>query len=180
MTAARRIVRIGSVPLALAFVIAGCGLFGEESRRLPCPNILILSEAEHLVRFRPGEGRDLTDLVFRASIIDFTGHCEHLKDRVDATFDVVFDIRRGAANKDRRASFEYFVALPRFHPTPEGKRKFQIAVSFEKNRTRVVFRDRISLKIPLDPNETGANHDVYLGLQLAPTELEFNRRSKKL
>ena len=179
MVTARRIVRMGwpAGVLAAALALAGCGASGEKARRLPCPDVLVLSEAGQLARFAPGAGRDATDLLFRAEMAGFRGHCEHFEGRVEVVFDVLLDVRRGAANTEGRADFEYFVALPRFHPAPEGKRNFAVAVSFEDDRERVRFRDRVRIEIPLGPDETGASHDVYLGLQLSRDELEFNRRS---
>lgn len=158
--------------------VTGCGVFGEKRRALPCPNFLILGEAEDMTQFRAGPGRDITDVEFRAAIVNFRGTCEHTRSVVEAEFFVEIVIRRGPANRSREASLEYFVAIPRFHPAPAGKKTFAVKVTFEANETRVFYRDEIALEIPLGSGEVGANYDVYLGFQLDPEQLEYNRRRR--
>ncbi len=158
--------------------LAGCGVFGEKKLKRPCPNFLLLGDAEEMTRFRAGPGRDITDVDFRAAIVNFQGTCEHSKNQVEAEFIVEITVRRGPANRSRRAGFEFFIAIPRFHPAPAGKRTFAVEVTFEDNRPRVLYRDEIALKIPLGGGEVGANYDVYLGLQLDPEQLDYNRRRR--
>lgn len=159
--------------IAVALVIAACA--SGKVKLPPCPNVLILGKAGSLVRFVDGPGRDITDVVFRARIADFQGSCAHEDNAVDVKLLITFAVERGPANKDRRAAFEYFVAIPRFHPRPEGKRRFRIGVPFAANATRVFYRDELNLDIPLRKGEVGANYDVFIGFQLSPSELEFNR-----
>lgn len=166
-----------------ALVLAGCGLFGSEPSQ-PCPNVLILKEAGQLVRFAKGPGRDITDVEFQARINDFRGTCEYVKKDGDRSvlmsLFIAIDVERGPAIRERRASFEYFAAVPRFHPAPEGKRLFAVTVPFEGSQTRAFFTDELELKIPLKEGEFGPSYDVYLGFQLTPTELRFNRSRKIL
>lgn len=167
--------------LAAAIVVlgvSGCGVFGDKEPNRPCPNFLLLGEAEEMTRFRPGPGRDITDVDFRATIVNFQGTCEHSRNEVEAEFIVEIAVRRGPANRSREAAFKFFVAIPRFHPAPAGKKTFAVEVTFEDNRPRVLYRDEITLKIPLGGGEVGANYDVYLGLQLDPAELDYNRRRR--
>ncbi len=172
--------RFAKLALAAGVVLgaAGCGVFGEKKLRRPCPNFLLLGEAKDMTLFRAGPGRDITDVDFRAAIVDFSGTCEHTRSEVEAEFFVEIVVRRGPANRSRAASFEYFVAIPRFYPAPAGKKTFRVEVTFEDNQTRVVYRDEIALKIPLRGGEIGADYDVYLGLQLDSEQLEYNRRRR--
>ncbi len=162
----------------VGLVVAGCGVFGEKRRKLPCPNFLVLGHAEDMTQFRAGPGRDITDVEFRAAIVDFRGTCDHTRSEVEADFYIEITVRRGPANRSRAASFEYFVAIPRFHPSPAGKKTFPVNVTFKENQTRLRYRDEIRLKIPLGSGEVGASYDVYLGLQLDPEQVEFNRRRR--
>ena len=91
--------------------VAGCGVFGEKKPNRPCPNFLLLGGAENMTQFRAGPGRDVTDVDFRAAIVDFRGTCEHTPSEVAAEFLVEIVVRRGPANRSRAASFEYFVAI---------------------------------------------------------------------
>jgi hypothetical protein len=162
----------------IMLVVAGCGAFGGDNRRLPCPNFLLLGNAENMTRFQAGPGRDITDIEFRAAITNFHGTCVHAASEVETEFFVEFAIQRGPANRSRQATFEFFVAIPRFHPAPAGKKTFSGTVTFGENQTRVFYRDQITLTIPLKSGETGASYDVYLGFQLDAEQLQYNMRRK--
>ena len=62
MTARRRAGAFAGLLVALA----GCGLFDKEPPK-PCPLALVLKDAGEVVRYRPGAGRDLLDVVYHAS-----------------------------------------------------------------------------------------------------------------
>lgn len=161
--------------LLLSLVAAGCSVFKSDKFRAPCPNFLILGQGDKLVKFLPGPGRDVTDVQFEANIIDFAGSCEHDAKGVLVELNIAFAVKRGPANKERRADFSYFVAIPKFYPAKEGKNVFPIAVGFQPNQNRVIYRDVIDMQIPLKPKEVGAHYDVYLGFELTQAELDYNR-----
>lgn len=165
--------------VALALSAAGCE-FLNPGVQPPCPPVVVLKDAASLVRYRPGPGRDVTDVLFRADLVDFRGLCKYNRKRteVDIDLSVVFDVRRGPANTTRKATFDYFVAIPYFYPAPQGKQVFPISVSFKGNRTRLRYRDRVDLVIPLDPKRLRDKYTVYLGFQLTPEEVEANRRRR--
>ena len=165
----------GCVVLA-ALLVAGCGLFKKEGPP-PCPRVSVLSDAGKLVRYREGPGRDLTDVLFEAGISKFVGECAYRDNntRVTIELSVVFDLRRGPANRDRKAGFEYFVAIPRFHPAPEGKRRLPIRVEFPGNRTRSRVTDVLEVEIPIAKGSKGTDYPVFIGFQLSASELRENR-----
>lgn len=162
--------------LLLSMTVAACGAFSSDKYRAACPNFLILGQGDDLVRFLPGPGRDVTDIQFEAKIVDFAGTCEHDPKGVSVSLNIAFTVKRGPANKERRADFSYFVAIPKFYPAKEGKRVFPIAIGFLENQNRMIYRDEIEMRIPLKPKEIGANYDVYLGFELTKAELTYNRK----
>ncbi len=159
----------------LSLAISGCSVFSSDKYLAACPKFLMLGQGDNLVKFLPGPGRDVTDVQFEADIIDFAGSCEHDPKGVSVELNIAFAVKRGPANKQRRADFSYFVAIPKFYPAKEGKRIFRIAVGFQANQSRVIYRDVIDMRIPLKPKEIGANYEVYLGLELSEAELNYNR-----
>lgn len=175
----RRPLRVAAA-LCLAVTLAGCGLIGRKEALKPCPEFLIVGQGGELIKFVAGPGRDLTDVLFETKIVDFAGSCEHDDDTVSVTMSIDFSIERGPANRDRRAGFEYFVAIPKFYPAPQGKRVLPVRIEFKGNQTRIVFRDELELEIPLQPGEVGADYEVFLGFQLTPDELEYNRRRRPI
>lgn len=164
--------------LGVAIGVAGCGLFGEQKQFLPCPKFLLLSDAGDMTKFRAGPGRDVTDVEFRATISNFLGTCDHTDSGIEAELFVEISVQRGPANVSHGARFAYFVAIPRFHPAPAGKKTFPVRVTFEDNKSRLLYRDQVAIEIPLGAGEVAASYDVYLGFQLGAAQLEFNRRRR--
>ena len=163
--------------LGVTLGVAGCG--GDEKKRsLPCPKFLLLGHAADVTTFRAGPGRDVTDVEFRATISNFRGTCDHTKIGIEAEFFVEIAVRRGPANISREASFEFFVAIPQFHPAPAGKKTFPVKVRFGEKQTRLFYRDEIAIEIPLGAGEVAGDYDVYLGFQLDAEQLEYNRRRR--
>jgi len=162
----------------LALLAAGCANLFEKKKPPPCPAVLVLEDARTLLRYRPGPGRDITDTSFEGKIVYIGGECDYGKRSVVLDVEVVFELSLGPANPRRVARFEYFVAIPQFHPRPEGKRTFPISVPFPSKRTRLRFTDRLELEIPIARGKRGTDYEVYLGFQLTREELERNRKSR--
>ena len=167
------------VTVALGALVAGCTMLNPTVQP-PCPPVLVLKDTAEMVRFRPGPGRDITDVLFSATVVDFRAVCKYDRKRteVDIDLSVVFDVRRGPADRSRKATFGYFIAIPQFHPAPQGKQVFTTSVAFEGNQVRVRYRDRIELTIPLDPKRARRKYAVYIGFQLSAAEIESNRRRR--
>ena len=164
--------------LALSVVVGvtSCNFVGENKQPPPCPNFLLLAQAERMTKFSDGPGRDITDVDFNTKITNFQGSCDHTESGIEAELFIEIAVQRGPANRSRKANFEYFIAIPRFHPAPAGKKILPITVKFKENKNRLVYRDRVYLEIPLGHKDIAANYDVYLGFQLTGKQLKFNRR----
>lgn len=162
----------------LALLAAGCANLFETKKPPPCPAVLVLEDTGTLLRYRPGPGRDITDTSFEGKIVHIGGECDYGKRTVVLNVEVVFELSLGPGNPRRVARFEYFVAIPQFHPRPEGKRRFPISVPFPSKRTRLRFTDRLELEIPIARGKRGTDYEVYLGFQLTREELERNRKSR--
>jgi len=160
----------------VALALAGCSMF-DKTPPPPCPPISILADAGKLVRYKPGPGRDITDVLFEAEIADFRGSCVYRDKGTKVSIDlaVMIGLKRGPANRDHKADFEYFVAIPKFHPAPQGKRVLPIRAEFTRNRSRVRVTDTLELEIPIAKGAKGADYPVYIGFQLSPDELRENR-----
>ena len=160
----------GRIAAALAAgALAACAAF-EEAPDLACPEVVVLKEARELVRFAPGGGRAETDALFRARVEDFAGTCRYREDGVDVALGIGIALERIRAPDGAEAAFSYFVALPAFHPMPEGKRVVAAAPRFAPGRTRLAWRDRLGISIPLDDPAAGPGTLIVLGLQPAPGE----------
>ena len=131
-----------------------------------------------MTRYKAGNTKDITDVLFQAKIVDFRGSCAYNRNRteVEIELNVAFEVARGQANRDRKVAFQYFVAIPYFHPAPQGRNVFSIATQFVGAATRFRINDIIQMDIPLKPKTSRDEYAVYLGLQLTLDELKENRQ----
>jgi hypothetical protein len=166
----------GAVLLALA--LSGCGMFGKSERPPPCPKVFLANEISTLTRFRPGGGRDLTDVAFQVDLTGYSGSCTYDKNKLTVTLDVNFAVARGPAGGPT-ADFEYFVAIPKMYPADAAKRQFDVAFRFPPGAGRGQFQDEVEIDVPLSNRTTGPSNEIYIGLQLTPDELDYNRKQQK-
>lgn len=170
-----RPVAVALLPLALA----SCSVFGKKEPP-PCPPVYILADAAKLTKFRPGPGRDLTDVEFEGEIVGFTGGCKYDEKGAVIDLQVSFDLKRGPANSDRKADFSYFVAIPYFYPSPEAKAEFATSVAFPEGANYVKYTDEeVVMRIPVKDKEIINKYEIYLGFQETQEELNRNRAGKK-
>jgi hypothetical protein len=175
---------------AVAASLGGCesikGVFGFGEPPPPCPRVSILADAARITKFRPGPGRDLVDVLFEGEIGNFLTSCRHDIDRKTRTgtldVEVIVDIEaaRGPADRDRAAGYDYFVALTDVSGNVLQRGSFSATAAFEGNRTRFVFRDTpVHLKIPLKTGQAGPDFLIFLGFQLTPEEMQYNRLQRE-
>lgn len=158
--------------LAAALLLAACA--GAEPETRPCPQAVVLSDAARQVKFS-GQGRDLTDVLYEASIRTGNLVCEYDENVLDVDLEVLIEAGRGPANSDRLANITYFVAVARRDETVLAREAFDIAIPFPGNRTRVSGLEEIGQVITLQGNEHGGDYRIYVGLDLTREELEYNR-----
>ena len=159
--------------------LMGCGSFSSNRQPIPpCPKIFLLKDANTLTVFNSKKGADIIDIISDVSIINFKGQCGFNKKRteVNLTLKIVFDVSRGPANQNQSVSFDYFVAIPKFHPSPSGKKVFPINVMFKGNKNRMKLIDRVVIKVPISNKYDAKKYSIYIGIQLTPNQLEYNRQ----
>ena len=181
MSAARAARRFAAIVLPVGLLLAACSNKppqATEANRV-CPRVEILEYADQLTQFIPGPGRDITDIVFRGNFARYTGECEVDDEEVTVTLTLDFAVERGPSFRGQPARFQYFVAIPQFHPRPEGKRTFPVTIPFDEGRSRALYRDEINIEIPLDRRERSRNYNIFLGFQLDKDQLEYNRRGAR-
>lgn len=177
MTARRAAVLAGV--LGAAVLPGACSAL--EDTPPPCPEVRLLDEGQRLVRYRPGEGRDVTDMVAEARLVGYQGSCAYTDTGVDLLLAPVFEVEKGPAADSDSATVPWFVALPAFHPDPAAKRLFRATVPFPDNTGRVRYREgQVRVVMPLDdPRRQGPEQTVYLGLQLSREQLDRQRRQRQ-
>ena len=141
--------------------------------------MFILDDAKNLVRFKPGPGRDVTDILFEAELVNFRGSCRYKqvegkwKAEVDLTVQIA--VQRGTARPNRRITFNYFAALPGFQSSVDGKSVFPVMGTFKDLERRRLYQDEIKISLPLRNPAEGASQKIVLGIQLSRETLKYNR-----
>lgn len=169
------------LPLVGLAALAGCGT--AEERPPPCPRVSILGEAASLTRFAAGRGQDLTDVEYEAEVTDVRANCEVVGDDgglIVVALIPVITASRGPADADRAARFEYFVSVTDRDRTILNVVRFPVDVAFPGNQSRVTITENdppVTVDIPNpDGRASRGDYQVFVGLQLTPDELEYNRR----
>jgi hypothetical protein len=158
-------------------LLAACGTT-QQSAVAPaaCPQVLLVGETSPLTRFQPGAGRDPTDVVMQARIADYKGVCT-----LDASKNVTVDLTllveatRGPANRDRRGSYDFFVALTDKTDAFRSQRVFPAEVTFGPDVARLEMVEELTQTIPLRAGEAPADYSIYVGFELTDAERAFNR-----
>lgn len=163
--------------LALALVLSGCGSnWFKRKEPLPCPAGSIVKDASRKVAYRDGPGRDITDVLFEASLPRVLLSCSYDDRGVEVTTVLTIVAARGPANTTRRADVTYFAAII----DPDGKivakSEFQSVLQFPVNIDRGSTSEELVQRIPLRKDVPADDYTIALGFQLNREELEANRR----
>jgi hypothetical protein len=168
------VIKTLSLSLSCCLLLAGCGAVLDDPPG-PCPVATQVSDAARLTRFTEGSG-DLSDVQFEVAIENVAYACEYDGDEaVDMVVTVTLVALEGPANVQGTADFHYFVAVATSDRQILAREDFPVSAPFEGNLTRVRITETIEPRIPLRPNETGANYRVFVGLAVTEAELEYNR-----
>ncbi len=165
--------------LAAVLALSGCSIFERDDDQPPCPRVSILADTAKLVRFQPGEGRDVTDVETQAELTGYHGSCHYDKSKkvMNVSLEVGIDVERGPAAQGRTANLSYFVAIPAFYPDPKAHAVMPVAVSFPVNAQGVRYTDTdLQIFMPIPVVKDMPKYEIFLGLQLTPEELEYNRK----
>ncbi|MCR9222319.1 MAG: hypothetical protein NXI21_19015 [Alphaproteobacteria bacterium] len=175
--------RLAPRPLALALtagalLLAACS--GGSDLAVRCPDIRIPQDTERLTRFRPGEGRDITDVRLEAEVAFLSGECEVEDDAIEMRFPVAVAGQRGPANEDGVSDVTLFVAVARPDRTILSRRELPLRLTFPGNKVRVIAREPLSIEIPKQETEGARDFLVFLGFALSREELAYNRAEESL
>lgn len=167
--------------IACLLVLAACS--SKEPNRTPCPSARVLAGPSQLTRFADGGGRDPVDVAFEAQFQRVSGECSYNKggERIAVDLTVVLDVARGPAATDGPVSFSYFVAVSEKGDGPEAepriltRQSFPVETSFPPGRNGLRYTDVLDVTIPRGKDRAVADYVLYLGFELTPEELSYNR-----
>ncbi len=171
-----------TLALLFAALLAGCTSQQDATSAL-CPTGGIVPDANLLVQFRDGPGRDVTDVIVQAQVVDTRITCEYAKGRnakpaVTLDLQIAFAAERGPAERTRRVRLPYFVAILDGERNIVAKETFAADFEWADNRTRVGRVDQWEPHIPLKSNFDGPSYQILVGFQLTEAQLAWNRTQR--
>jgi hypothetical protein len=167
---------------ALAMLVAGCsdayrsvtGVF-KKKQEFVCPRGAIVKDASRLTTFRPGPGRDITDIKFEARLPRLLIGCKYDDKGVEVQTSVTIIGARGPADTTHRAQVRYFVAVLNPRNQVIGKKEFSTQLEFPINIDRGAVSEELVERIPVGRDVSASGYTVVVGFQLTRAELQYNR-----
>jgi hypothetical protein len=166
--------------LAVALLLAGCGIFGSGSGSqnvvVPsCPTVAVLPDAAALAKYRSPRGRDLTDVVVDARVVAAHGECTFNRHDVTMALTVGFDFALGPANRDRTVAVSYFVAIVDSQNNVVAREEMPIQLQVPVNQSRVTYQEELEPRIPFHDRADLVGYRIFVGLVLTPEEAANQR-----
>lgn len=167
----------------LAVLATGCAALQRDPFEVvdigPCPEVLVLREAATGVWFAPGTSGALTDVMYQTAIEPARSICSY--DEEEAIYDVELEVAIsatvGPAIKDLDISVPFFISVVGPGGKILAKDVFESEMNFEPGDRWIEVEERSLQSIFLGPNDTGADFDIVIGLQLTPEQLAYNRKA---
>jgi len=157
--------------------LSGCKVFVKEEPP-PCPRVSVVEDASKLVRFHPGS-HDAKDIEMSAEIVKYRGSCFYDRDdkTMKVSLDIGIDAYAGPAFAEGTRTIEYFVAIPAFFPSADGKKIFPVKLDIPAGPKGVHVTDNdVRLTFPVKDIKKLEAYEIFIGFQLPQDELDFNRK----
>ena len=139
-----------------------------------------MNQAKKVTFYRPGPGRDLTDVAFDVRIGDIAFECSYDFDdagnSVAINLNILFVAQRGPAAVQDRIKVPYFAAVTNSARRILAKKQFTVELVFEGNAVRSQVVEELAQIIPFPAGSNGSAYKSFIGLQLTPRQLEDLRR----
>ncbi len=140
-----------------------------------------MDQAKQVTLYRPGPGRDLTDVTYQVEIRDLAYECDYdfddIGNRVTVGFNILFVAKRGPAAEQDQIEIPYFVAVADPDKNVLTKKQFFVTLEFEGNAVRAQKVEELVQIIPYPRDDDGSDYKSFIGVQLTSGQLEDIRRA---
>ena len=160
--------------ILLAGLVAACSSDPDPEAAQGCPRVAVVADAALAEQYRPGPGRDLTDLSSRAQIVSISGGCAYEDGGVTVSVTMPVVAERGPAMTGSEADYSYFVAVTDREWNVIAKRSFPIRFRFGSGSGFSAAREELEQVIPLDTPRQAAEYQVLIGFDLDREQLSRN------
>jgi hypothetical protein len=156
--------------------LSGCKVFVKDEPP-PCPRVSVLEDGSKLVRFT-GPNHDAQSIEMSAEITKYRGSCFYDKDekKMDVKVSVSIDAFAGPAFNPGPHRVDYFVAIPAFSGA-DGKKVFPLKLDIPQDPKGLHITDNdVTLSFPIKDIKKLEAYEIFVGFQLTPEELDYNRK----
>ena len=162
------------VAMVMAGTLAACASAPDPNAAQGCPRVAVVADAALAEQFRPGPGRDLTDLASRAQIVDISGGCAYDSQGVTVSVSVPIVVERGPAMTGSEADYSYFVAVTDPDWNVIAKRSFPVRFRFDSGSGFAAAREQLEQVIPLETQRQANEYQILIGFDLDREQLGRN------
>jgi hypothetical protein len=165
----------------LVGALGGCSSSAQDAQAQRfCPPGVVVTDAANLTRFKPGAGRDPTDVQFQAEIGKVETKCDFSRrGGVSIDMRVAIVVNEGPAALNRTAQMAYFVAIIAPGRQVVARKEFPADYTFAGNRNRVIGLEELTQSIPGITDVQAQGYQVAVGFVLTQDELNYNRQRKR-
>jgi len=158
----------------LAGLLAACSTGPDPEAAQGCPRVAIVADAAQAEQYRPGPGRDLTDLSSRAQIVEIFGNCAYGEGAVRVAVIMPIVAERGPALSGSEVDYAYFVAVTDRDWNVIAKRVFPVNLQFESGVGFAAVLEELEQAIPLESPRQAAEFQILIGFALDREQLARN------
>ncbi|NNG03805.1 MAG: hypothetical protein HKM95_06840 [Inquilinus sp.] len=169
-------VRPGRWLAALSVVVlAACSGNDEADVAERCPRVAIVADAAEAMQFRPGPGRDLTDMTSRAQILTLTGQCAYDDGDVTIAVRMPIVVERGPAFAGGETTYTYFVAVADRDLNVLARESYPVSLEFAGGAGFAAAVEDLEQVIPIAGPADALRYQVLIGFALDRRQLLSNR-----
>lgn len=160
--------------VGLGLLVAACS----QTKQAICPKVAILDRTSKLTVFGPG-AQSADNIQWAGEMKNIKVKCSYQDDTyrvMEADVSVDMILRKGPAMQGDSVTFNYFVIVTDRRGKVLRKRIFPSTVNF--GGARAVTRREDSWQLyNLARGLGGAAYEIWVGYQLTPAQLEYNRKT---
>ncbi len=131
------------------------------------------------MRFVKGSANGPSDVSFRTKMNSISGNCEVDEKLITMELAVSMQALRGPANTKGEADFAYFVAILDKDKKVLTRTKFPMIAKFKRDETKLDFSEAVTVTIPKKKEAMPEDYMVYMGFEMTPEELAYNRNRQR-
>ena len=164
------------------------GLSACTETQTPCPHVKVPSPLSQITKFDDGPAREATNVRYQSRIANVAIACASSEaktarlprgsgstDNLEVQVRVQFATLRGPRGQGTTADAVYFVAVTDIRDTILDRQEFPVKLKMAPGGQALTTTEDAWMLIKLE-GRSGAAFRIYTGFQLAPEELEFNRK----